>query len=244
MLVEEMMRRSRLGVEDKQAIVDVLTENPLASHREVAEATGVAQPSVRQCFTFLGLTGAKKAALRWETEEADMVETIRTGLEAGKTATDVSRESGIPYTTVRRIAKREGIKYNRIPRHGTAVEYGHFGCRCEVCTVANRERCYAVKADMQSPERASDVPHGTMTGYWNWACRCEECCAVGSRVNRERVWTDPSEVTRFMAEWTAEEYQVIAEGGTARSIAVELGRTVSSVNSRRSMIRRGVVSVS
>lgn len=57
--------------------------------------------------------------------------------------------------------------------HGTARGYT-YGCRCEPCKEANRERYREAKRRRLSRPVPGHV-HGTWNGYSNYGCRCAEC---------------------------------------------------------------------
>lgn len=69
--------------------------------------------------------------------------------------------------------------------HGKRSTYTHRGCRCQACTVANREGCAEQVAKRFSGRTRvdgrwfhPDAIHGTVSGYRNWGCRCGECTAA------------------------------------------------------------------
>lgn len=235
--VDGFLRRSRMDPQAKEKLLGLLLKDRGMSARKMAASLGVKYHVVRSAYAFLGVSAeASLADARGRVRE-ERLEAV-CGLlekEPGIKREQIADRLGLPYYTVARLMKEEGLSTVRLPRHGTAVEYDHFGCRCDVCTVANRKRCYAVKAQMQS--RPEDIPHGTMTAYWNWNCRCAECRTVGSRVNKERVWIDPALTVSKGSRWSEAELAAVADySRSAREIAVELGRTVTAVNTRRSML--------
>lgn len=236
--IDEFRRRSQLDRASQNRLLKVLAEDVSMSMGEASRRARVPYGSVRGSFAYLGLAAGEsergaQAVLRRVRVELIRKELERTPWATGRT---IAKRLDMPYHVVQPLMKAEGLKGERIPRHGTAVEYGHWKCRCRVCVDANRERCYAVKADMRS--RPEDIPHGTQTAYWNWACRCEECRVVGSRVNKGRVFTEPEARGRVGVRWTPEEDAVVAGDESARSIALRLGRSVSSVNTRRATLKR------
>lgn len=56
--------------------------------------------------------------------------------------------------------------------HGLAG-YRRHGCKCEVCTKANRDAGRRVRQNRA--QRLDEAPHGTESGYLGWGCR-GECC--------------------------------------------------------------------
>ena len=91
--------------------------------------------------------------------------------------------------------------------HGTYSRYTHHGCRCEPCTIANRNY-HACQRERLASRPRSDVPHGTAGGYANWCCRCQECKAA-HRVNMVAAYarrkaakaTVPAEDSAPSAAW-------------------------------------------
>ena len=123
--------------------------------------------------------------------------------------------------------------------HGTPGKY-NAGCRCPKCRKANTERCKVAKAVRLAD--ADRIPHGTMTGYWNWNCRCDDCKKIGSEVNKFRNTTEPGTYPRKGERWVNPEQKTVTNyDQTARELALELGRTISGVAGRRSLINRGLV---
>lgn len=240
--IAQMKERSRLSVGDQEKILTILLRSGETgvSMQKMSEETGIAYASVRMAYGYLGVVsvvgvaGGSARAL----DKAERLRKIRAELRKNpdSTALAIANRLGLAYHMVQPLMKEAGLSRVVEIQHGTAVGYGYWKCRCDECVLANRKRCYAVKEDMQS--RPEDIPHGTMTAYWNWACRCEECRVVGSRVNKERVFTEPEARGRVGLRWTPEEDAVVAGDESARSIALRLGRSVSSVNTRRATLKR------
>ena len=59
-------------------------------------------------------------------------------------------------------------------RHGTPSHYQH-GCRCDLCTKAQRERMAEYRVTYAGTLAADDPRHGTRNAYSNYACRCRRC---------------------------------------------------------------------
>lgn len=72
------------------------------------------------------------------------------------------------------------------PAHGRNG-YMRYGCRCEVCKAANRDRAKVMRELLAARMAAGDpaVPHGTSGGYTNWSCRCEACRRANSAGHAE-----------------------------------------------------------
>lgn len=66
--------------------------------------------------------------------------------------------------------------------HGTRSRYRK-GCRCEECTVANREYMRRFRARAQL--RPDDWAHGLASTYSNFGCRCDACREAGLQEQRE-----------------------------------------------------------
>jgi len=66
--------------------------------------------------------------------------------------------------------------------HGRASTYDVYGCRCDDCRRAVRERAAADRLARSERLRAdpSIVSHGRSSTYINWGCRCVECTEVHS----------------------------------------------------------------
>lgn len=75
--------------------------------------------------------------------------------------------------------------------HGASA-YVRRGCRCRVCTKANRLRC-AARRQRSYEERQlihgrlvamnPNLRHGTDSAYVNHGCRCTECTKAGQARN-------------------------------------------------------------
>ena len=70
------------------------------------------------------------------------------------------------------------------PRHGTANGYTNLGCRCELCTDANR-RQHARYIDRLRSEGRMVGGHGSTTAY-ECGCRCAACTRANTRKGRMR----------------------------------------------------------
>lgn len=235
--VDEFRRRTQLDRASQNRLLKTLAEDVSMSMGEVSRRARVPYGSVRGSFAYLGLSAGEGVREAQKALRARRAELIRAEMKRTPWATRraIATRLEMPYHMVCVLMTEEGIERERIPRHGTAVEYDHFGCRCDVCREGNRLRCRATKADRKT--RPQDIPHGTMTAYWNWNCRCAECRVVGSRVNKMRVEPEPGTVVKLHVRWTEEEDRIVMEGGTARSVAARLGRSIGAVNTRRATLR-------
>lgn len=74
-----------------------------------------------------------------------------------------------------------------IPHGGSGNGYSNRGCRCELCTKANRERCkkrsIARSAEVKDP---NDPRHGKASFYINHGCRCQPCTTANTDYARSR----------------------------------------------------------
>lgn len=231
--LQNFYNKSGLSEDEQDMIVRVLREDLSTSMAEMSNKTGIKYSRVRSSYKYLGISSKDTAEAKALKQQTVLMLKIKPLYARGYSRREISEAIGVSAPTVTNICKKFNLKKGRTPRHGTAVEYDHHGCRCETCITANRERCYAVKANMKA--RESDIPHGTMTGYWNWACRCAACKKVGSDINKQRVATPPETQWNKGERWVgAEESAIESYDMTARELAMSLGRTTGGVNTRRS----------
>jgi hypothetical protein len=238
--INEFLRRSRLGMDVKQAIVEMVLNEPGIAMTEVARRTGVALPSVRTGFGYMGITrnvtASRAREARLEAGEKDLITGIRERAAEGKSARIIGEELNVKPYTVSRLMKREGIVKAKVQRHGRATDY-NMGCRCELCRAANTERMARGAVERQA--RPEDIPHGTESGYVNWYCRCDLCRPVGLAKLRERTTVPLEGAVRVGEIWTgAEIARVYTYEETARDHALALGRSVHGVNAARAV--RGI----
>lgn len=71
-----------------------------------------------------------------------------------------------------------GGKTVEVP-HGTAKGY-NYGCRCDDCKEANRDR-YREAKRRRLARPVPDHVHGSWNGYSNYGCRCSECLVACQR---------------------------------------------------------------
>ena len=76
-----------------------------------------------------------------------------------------------------------------------ASSYANYGCRCEVCLVAHRERAHSLRQTryaarrMEAGRLVAPLPtgrHGLNASYVNHGCRCERCTAAHSAACSKR----------------------------------------------------------
>ncbi|QFG12120.1 helix-turn-helix DNA binding domain [Arthrobacter phage Racecar] len=238
--INEFLRRSRLGMDVKKEIVELVLNEPGIAMTEVARRLEVPLPSVRTGFGYLGIdrnvTARVKAEGRLKAGEAELIEKIRAGAGRGESARVIGEELDMAPHRVSYIMKREGIVKAKVQRHGRATDY-NMGCRCDLCRAANTERMAKLAIDRQA--RPEDIPHGTESGYVNWYCRCDECRPVGLAKLRERTTVPEEGMVRVGEIWTgAEIARVYTYDDTAREHALALGRSVHGVNAARAV--RGI----
>lgn len=238
--INEFLRRSRLSMEEKQEIVELVLNEPGISTNAIARKVGVPLPSVRIGLGYMGIGGRENAAVRREVRleagEKELIEKVRVGFAAGRSGREIAAELGIPEHRVQYIKKREGIVKVKVEKHGRATDYNE-GCRCAVCTEAHRVRMAEVRQSRL--ERREDIPHGTESGYVNWGCRCGACRPVGLAKLRERTTVPAEGMVRLGALWNGAEIGTIESYGvTARDHALALGRSVHGVNAARN--NRGI----
>jgi len=77
--------------------------------------------------------------------------------------------------------------------HGEVGGYTRFGCRCGLCTEAQRIDIASRKADRHAERVLIDgrlvhprAKHGTENAYGNYGCRCVPCSDVWSRAMTAR----------------------------------------------------------
>lgn len=236
MQIEKFYQRSRLDSKLKEKVVEILLANPFATIQEVADGAGIKFSAARMSIAYLEIPERTPGNSFRILPEDEIVERVTKMFEEGKKVTEVYKEVPASAERIREICKKFGLKKVRTPRHGTAVEYDYWKCRCDICKKANYDRCMAVRADMKS-RAETDCPHGTMTGYWNWECRCDACVKVGAEVNKVRVSTPVETQGRAGERWTDAELAAIASyDSIARDVAMSLGRTTTGVSTRRTMM--------
>jgi hypothetical protein len=106
-------------------------------------------------------------------------------LSALAVAQDVMERASIWFDAAGRFSTRPGRANPR--EHGEFRTYAA-GCRCDDCRRANRERCYAIFAEMREAGLPDgDHRHGTVNAYKNWGCRCEPCTVANTEACRPYV---------------------------------------------------------
>lgn len=231
--VENFYAKSRMPKKDQQRLVTALRRK-MRTQREIADKLGLDYNVLRTAYKHLGINSVEILRERERQEEEPWVDAVKELAGQGKSVRQIAEILSVPNSFVMRIFKKYKAEKVRQPRHGTATEYNHFGCRCVACISYNSERSRRNKEDRLL--RPEDTPHGTTTGYWNWNCRCDECCLVGSRVNRERTQTPVETQTRVGERWADSEVDNLRSyAKIAREHAIELGRTTTAVNTRRAL---------
>lgn len=233
MELQNFYNKSRLSEDEQDLIVRILSEDLATSMTDMARLTGIPYTTIRGAYKHLGVSAVDTRNAKLLKEQTELMLRIKPLYDRGMSRREIALELGVAAGTVVNICEKFSLEKGRTPRHGTAVEYGHWGCRCAECVEANRVRCAGLKA--VRVERVGEIPHGTMSGYWNWDCRCADCRRVGSEVNRMRVATPEETQWNKGARWVGPEDAAIESyDATAREIAMSLGRTVNGVNGRRS----------
>lgn len=123
--------------------------------------------------------------------------------------------------------------------HGLRGTY-QSGCRCELCTKANAAWHLAARRRRAERARAGEqIKHG-LSGYTNWFCRCAECTEANARRLRARLNVPAG--GRSGEAWREDERRLALERVdgqryryTAAEVAAILGRTVLSVDVKRSV---------
>lgn len=236
-------RRSPLTVSEQNELISWALTNSTGTLKQCAEDLGYTVSRARTNLDLLGFSIVKKALLAKQKiilEDALAVE-IERCFKGGGTIQDAANILGLSYGKTQGLAKKYklGVGGGWAHRtHGTPSMYNYFKCRCDVCVKANGVRCGKQKEE-RITNRVERTPHGTMSGYWNWNCRCEPCKDVGAEVQKMRTYTSPTTVTRKHERWTESELEAVKSyGKTAKEIATSLGRTVSSVNTARAVLKR------
>lgn len=230
--VEGLYRRSRLPEGAKNRIVALLSEDPGMGMKAVADRTGLTYSQVRTAFGYLGLTGLQEAQSEaHRAERRKHRERLEALAAQGCTQRQMSERLGLPTNTVRKACREMGI-VAALPEHPHGSDRRYVtGCRCVECVSGNTER----KGRWLRERRSEDAPHGTPSGYRNWGCRCTPCREAGSADQTERTAKSPQHELNLYRDWTPDEDMVALDFSlTAREVADLLGRSVTSVNSRRS----------
>lgn len=71
--------------------------------------------------------------------------------------------------------------------HGNSSTYDTYGCRCDECTLAHKNRMMATRLRRAARLKADPtlVKHGLRSTYVNWFCRCGPCTKVHSEACAE-----------------------------------------------------------
>jgi DNA-binding transcriptional ArsR family regulator len=223
--------------EKRYAILAMLQKNPSVTMAEIARVTGIPYPSVRMSLQYLQGKDSGQARIM-ESEDKKIAERVGPLLRGGMTYAAVKRVTGYGQQRIqsagRRLGRKDLMKTVTVIKHGTAVAYGHHGCRCLECVSFNSARAKSLYQDRKA-RAATDAPHGTETGYRNWGCRCRPCIDAGNVSNKAALTVPDLDKFRDHMTWSLEEEeQILSYDQTARQLAVKLGRGVSAINLRRS----------
>jgi DNA-binding CsgD family transcriptional regulator len=155
---------------------------------------------------------------------------------AGLTVSAIVRASGIAAHVVNDVVKKHGIAVSRKSKtHGLVSTY-RSGCKCEPCFTAGKAYDLECKRVRYATKVKPEHVHGTVGGAKNWGCDCERCVEA-VRISNKVSASLPAPAEKKFDRWTPEEEAVISDRSiTAREAAIKIGRTVSSVNSRRSYL--------
>lgn len=202
---------------------------------EIARRLGFTREMIRQDLALMEIVPSAKN----QQQVSEIAEQVRALAAEGRVTSEISQLLGISVVRVRGIAEKFEITISRLKpvAHGTMLSYQR-GCTCGLCREANS------KSARESRERrlAKGIPahlHGTDTGYRNWQCKCVPCKEAGAATNRNSVTIPGLASVNKNAVWTQEDDALIDDRTlTARELAVRLDRTVSSVNTRRALLKR------
>ena len=98
----------------------------------------------------------------------------------GKAVNAIRERFGASRGQVQTLARKLGLPDRGEWSHG-ASGYVAYGCRCVVCTRANRERVNRRRLErVAAPKDPNDQRHGKQSFYINHGCRCEPCTAAHS----------------------------------------------------------------
>lgn len=231
--VKNFYEKSNMPKKDQKRLVAAL-QRKMRTPTEISKALGLDYNVLRTAYKHLGINSAGILRERERQEEAPWVEPVRELAGKGKDRESIAELLGIPQSLVVRVIRKNDIKKVRQPRHGTATEYMHFGCRCQPCYEANAARMKQEALNRKA--RQNEAPHGTESGYVNWGCRCEKCTLAGLTAMRARLVTPPETQTRKGERWVDSEVDSLRSyDKVAREHAIELGRTTVAVNARRAI---------
>lgn len=164
-----------------------------------------------------------------------IINDIRSRTENGENRRDIATALGMTNAEVGSLAKEGGFELNHpLNRdiHGHVQCY-NAGCRCDLCKEAHYNRM----ADSKKKRLTQEVPstiHGTYSGYLNWGCRCAPCKEAKRQYDANESAESLKNDHRTHKMWSAEEDAAVMDYSmTANQIALQLGRTLSSVRARR-----------
>ena len=103
----------------------------------------------------------------------------------GATVKELRESFGASRTQVRVLRVDLGLADPGGWSHGASA-YTNYGCRCVVCTRANRERVNRRRLErIAEPKDPNDPRHGKSSFYRNHGCRCEPCTAANVAACRD-----------------------------------------------------------
>lgn len=202
---------------------------------EIGDHYGKTTEMIRKDLLEIGIRTPELKKMRRNV----IINEIRSRTENGENRKDIAAALGIENTEVGRLAKEGGFELNRpLNRdiHGHVQCY-NAGCRCDLCKEANYNRL----ADSKKKRLTKEVPssiHGTYSGYLNWDCRCAPCKEAKQKYDASESAESLKNDHRTHKMWSAEEDAVVMDYSmTANQIALQLGRTLSSVRNRRKTVQ-------
>jgi hypothetical protein len=191
----------------------------------------VAYPSVRTSFGYLGIKASERDRQANRAKRAELRGDLERLAAEGCSRREMSERLSLPRSMVEKACREMGIVVYTEPAHGTLTRYRNWACRCVDCITANTDYCNKHSQN----RKAEDAPHGTVSGYRNWGCRCAPCREAGIADQNERTAKTPQHETNLHREWTKEEHLLALDFSlSAREVADLLGRSIASVNQRRS----------
>lgn len=226
--IQNFRNRSRLSLAQQDKVLAEIKVKP-NNITGVSERTGLTLSQVRTAFKHLDFSS-------YVVLKTDMWESYREAVEGlcaeGRTMRYMANLLSIPEATMSKMVKHFGFKIAK--PHGTVTMY-RSGCRCDPCKITEAARQRQERENRL--RRKEEAPHGTESGYVNWGCRCEPCKEAGKMYNQRALSLPEGVIPKNKSKrWEEPEVDVLRDyAKPAKVKAVELGRTVGGVNSRRKM---------